>query len=111
MPNYVRLAASAKRQVDGAGRAVSLVRLSGATPDGALPWRGVANPRATPENLASYKAAFIPLSGEIKMGLSKTTTDLIKTSSATCLIGTTDDLSQYTELIDTVLGRFKITAA
>lgn len=111
MPNYPRAAATAKRLVDGAGRSVTLVRLSGSTPDGAKEWRGVADPRATPEATLQVKAAFLPLTGEMRLGLSKTTQDLIKKSDATCLIGTTLDLSQYTELIDTVLGRFKITAA
>jgi len=51
------------------------------------------------------------MAGEVKLGLSKATLDLIKKSDATCLIGTTDDLSQFTELTDAILGRFKITAA
>jgi hypothetical protein len=105
MPNYVKAAATAKRLVDGAGRDVTLVQLDFDTPDPAKPWRGRSNPRETPASTVTLKAAFLPLAGNVQLGISQATIDLAKKNDETCMIGTTLDLSIYQELVDSLEGR------
>lgn len=110
--DYSKMAAIAKTLVDGAGRPVTLVQLDYDAADPTKPWRGPVNPRETPAQTLALRAAFVPLTGEAKLGLSKEIIDLAKKSSATCLIGSTADLSDFQELIDSKDGRtYKITAA
>jgi hypothetical protein len=109
MVDYAANQATAKRLVDGAGRDVTLIQLDYDAQDDSKPWRGVSDPRATPARSLGLKAAFLPLAGNVQLGLSKATMDLVKTADATCLIGTSEDLSPFQELQDSKGGvRFKI---
>lgn len=110
--DYSALAVKAKQLVDDTGRDVTLVRLDFDQDDPDKDWLGPVNPRSDPQEQATYKAVFVPLSGADKLGLSKQTLDLVKRSSATCMIGTLDDLGQYQELIDSEGGdRYKVIAS
>lgn len=110
MPNYLANAATAKRLIDGAGKDVRLIALDFDVDDASKPWLGPVDPRATPAKTLNVKAAFVPLAGNIKLGLSKQAMDLIKRADATCLIGSQEDLRAYQELIVVSSGeRFKIT--
>jgi hypothetical protein len=60
MVNYVRMAATAKRLIEGNGRTVTLVRLSRSPEDTDKPWRG---PDLTPDPVPpaiTCKAVIIP---------------------------------------------------
>ena len=108
--NYATLAAKAKVLVDGAGRPVTLVQFDYDAADLAKPWRGPEDPRATPAQTLALRAAFVSLAGNAQLGLSKQAIDLAKKSTATCLIGSTIDLTPFQELIDSKDGRaYKIT--
>lgn len=48
MPNYTKLRATAKRLVEGAGRAVTVRRRNDTPADATMPWRGPADPAAVP---------------------------------------------------------------
>jgi hypothetical protein len=107
--DYNALAAAAAEAIGGAGRTVTLIALDFDVDDASKPWLGPTNPRATPAKQLTIKAAFLPLAGNVKLGLSKQTMDLVKKADATVLIGTTEDLRAYQELIDSNGERYKIT--
>lgn len=106
MPNYAKLAATAKRLVDGAGRTVTLIALDYDVDDPTKPWLGPVDPRATPAKTLQVKAAFVSLGAGL--GFSKQAIDLSKKATASCLVGSTEDLSIYQELLDGQ-DRYKIT--
>lgn len=92
------------------GADATLIALDFDVSDPAKPWRGPADPRATPAKTLAVKALFLPIAGNIKLGLSKQATDLIKRSDATALVGSGEDLRGYQELVvDRTGERFKIT--
>lgn len=111
MADFVKLAATAKRLIDGNGRLVRLIALDFDVDDPAKPWLGPVDPRGTPAKALEVNAAFLPLAGNVKLGLSKQAMDLAKKATATCLIGSTLDLRSYQELIDISESneRYKIT--
>jgi hypothetical protein len=109
MADFVKLAVTAKRLVDGNGRTITLVALDFDTPDPAQPWLGPENPRSTPARQLELIASFLPLASTVRLGLSKQTIDLAKKADATCLIGSTEDLSVFQELVDSNGERYKIT--
>lgn len=114
--NYAKLLATAQRLIGGgtnpAGRSVTLTKLGATIPDPLKPWRGQVDPRSPASITLSYMAAFVPLYSKSQLGITKTTTDLIKTSDATCLIATSDDLQGFQELKDSSDNRqYKIVAA
>lgn len=47
MPDYQKLAQTAKRLIDKSGRSITINRLERTPADVSKPWRGEANPRAT----------------------------------------------------------------
>lgn len=110
--DYNDIAATAKSLIEDefAGSAVTLVALDYDVEDASKPWRGPVDPRATPGKTLSVKVLFLPIAGNIKLGLSKEAQDLIKRADATALVGSQEDLRVYHELIVDRSGeRFKIT--
>lgn len=105
MVDFNRSAATAKRLVDKNGRDVTLVELDFDADNTSKPWRPQEKPRDTPASTASYRASFVPLAATDRLGFRRITEDMIKRSDATCLIGTSDNLEKYQELIDSRDGR------
>lgn len=105
MPDYPHLLTIAQKLINNAGRIVTLTKLGSTVPDPTKPWRGPADPRSPVGSSATYKAAFLILSGHYKLGLTQTTMDLAKKSDATCLIASSDNLETYQELTDSTDGR------
>ncbi len=103
--NYTKLAATAKRLVDAAGRSVVLNRLDQAPPDSDIPWEGPADPSATPDATATVIGAFVPLTTGKSLGLETLDMDLMKRTSEVCLVGPGTvsppfDLATANELVD-----------
>jgi hypothetical protein len=110
--DYNEFALLAKTLIEDefSGAAVTLVALDFDADDSTKPWRGPVDPRATPGKTLAVKALFLPIAGNIKLGLSKQTIDLIKRADATALVGSGEDLRVYQELVvDRTGERFKIT--
>lgn len=105
MPNYQASAASALRAINSAGRAVTLVALDFDTPDPATPWRGVANPRATPARTLPLKMVVVSVAAVSALGLKKSTLDLAKKADMCGMISTPEKLDLFQELIDSKDGR------
>lgn len=107
--DYLTLAETAKTLVDDAGRNVTLIALDFDAPDSEKPWRGPRNPRETPAQTLTVRAAFVPLSSMSTMGVQKSTLDVAKKADKTCLVGSQLDLSRFHEVLDSEDGkRYKI---
>ena len=63
MVDFVRAAATAKRNIEKNGRFVTLVKASRTPGNAAQPWRGPASPEVPADQLGPVKMAFIPPSG------------------------------------------------
>ena len=65
MPNYVKLAATAKRLIEAAGRTCTLRKSNLAVVDPGKPWRAPASPPTAPDGGAviTVKVAFVPPEG------------------------------------------------
>lgn len=112
MPNYVRAQATAKRVIAKAGRAVQLLQLDATVPDPTQPWRGPIDPRATPTKVLNTFAAFVSVTSNSDLGIHKTVSDMIKSADEVCMVASTEDLTLYQELVDSLDGRhYKIMAA
>jgi len=98
MVDYVKLAATALRLVEKNGRTVQFVKLD-TTPlaDSTKPWRGTSNPRTTPDATLDLKAVVV---GPTSLGFKTTVSDFLKKSEQIMIVATTQDLSQYNEIVD-----------
>mgnify|MGYP001636530185 CR=1 FL=1 len=89
---------------------IRLIALDYDVDDPAKPYLGPEDPRATPARQLTAKALFLPIAGNVKLGLSKTAMDLIKRADCTALVGSGEDLRDFQEVYVPHLGeRFKIT--
>lgn len=98
--DYLKLAALAKTMIDGAGRPVTFVKLNRTPTDPAKPWRGNVDPRGAPAATLTANAVFVEPSSATKLGMSTTTSDLLKKSKAILLVATDTELEGYEEVID-----------
>ncbi len=67
MPNYVKLAATAERLIQAAGRAVTLVKFETGEDDSNEPWWGTAVPRDNATEVP-LTGAFVPVAGLVEWG-------------------------------------------
>ena len=103
MPNYTKLAATARRLVEASGRPVNLIKLD-PTGESGKPWDGPADPRATPADSLDCHGVFVP-PGSGGLGAMVESNDLFKTSQQICILtvdaGTwTMDALEAEELVD-----------
>lgn len=112
MPNYAALAQTAENLIEGFGRPVILVKLDFGYEDDTKPWRVAADPRLNPEQTLEVSAVFVPLESNIRLGLGKITVDMLRQAEALCLVGSSLDVTQFHELIDSQdQRRYKIKAS
>lgn len=69
MVDFVALAITVKRLIDGSGRPITLVKLNQGATDSSKPWRGLADPRATPAATASGNGVFVDPSSLSELGI------------------------------------------
>lgn len=105
MIDYVEIANIAKTLIDENGREVTIVRFDQSPGDPTKPWRGPADPRATPDATATVKGVFVPPSGAAKLGLSTVDQDLMKRTSEILIVAPGADappfdLATANEIID-----------
>jgi hypothetical protein len=102
MPDYVNLAAVAKRLIEEAGRNVVFRRINRAITDAAKPWRASETAHSSPETEVTVKMVFVdPVSGS-KMGFSFANQDLVAQASAIGLVAATS-ASQALEAFDEIV--------
>lgn len=105
MPNYASNAATARRMIKAAGRNVTLVALDFDATDPNRPWRGPADPRATPSRTLTVSFVQVPIASISALGLTKNTLDLAKKAALTGIISTPEKLDLFQELLDSKDGR------
>lgn len=105
MVDYIKLATTALRLVEGAGRDVTFRRLNRTTlDDAAKPWRGTATPRAAVAASVTASAVAIHPSEASLLGIATEDSELIKRSDQILIVAlgatSTDDLSTFEEVLD-----------
>jgi hypothetical protein len=94
------------------GRSVTVIKLDDSVDDAAKPWRGASDARSTPAASSTQTAVFVPPTGS-GLGSLVQQEELIKRSEQIMLIApgaaSSDDLSDFDEVIDTDGSRWKIT--
>lgn len=111
MVDFVALAAIAERLITENGRAVTVVKLNQGSDDTAKPWRGVADPRATPVATVTGNGVFVELSSLSELGIQAS--DDKRVEKVVMFAANDDDgnnLLTFDELIDDT-ERWKIVAS
>ena len=107
MPNYTKLAATALRLVENAGRAITLVKFHTTPGNASKPWLGATSPRGANATQLNTTGVFVEPSSATSLGMSTEISDLLKRSEQVIIVASTSDLSQYHEVIDNSI-RWKI---
>ena len=100
--DYPALIATAQRLITENGRSVTFVEFDTTLDDSDKPWRGPADPRATPESTLTVDAVFVePLSVE-QLGSSTRIKDLLARSDKIMIVspGANVDLTIFQEVVD-----------
>lgn len=92
----------------GLARTVTLRRLNYTPPDPQQPWLPPADPRATPAATLAITAAFVHPSSARELGLEARLTDWVKRAQQIAIVAHVDDLSTYSELLDTDASVWRI---
>lgn len=101
MVDFVKLKATAQRLIAANGRAVTFIQHDQTLSDPAKPWKGPADPRATPASTSNQVAVFVEPFSATELGLSSIQTDLIKRSDQIMIVAAgVVDLSQFQEVLD-----------
>lgn len=106
MPDYTKLATTAKRLVEKAGKTITFVKLDETVSNTEKPWKNNSDNRTTADEKI-LSGVFVEPSSATKLGMSTETSDLLKRSSQIVIVASTDDLEDYNEIIDSNL-RWKI---
>lgn len=100
----VAQAQKAQTLVAAKGRTVTFVKLDRTQDDPAKPWRGTSDPRTTPAATADVPAVIVPPRGVTFLGLSQTSTELLKRAEQIIIAApgpnSTDELETFDEVID-----------
>ena len=112
MVDLTPLIAVAQRLITENGRSVTLVQFDTVPTSASQPWKGNADPRATPAAELPIDAAFVNPSGASSLGLSLTTSDLLKRSEQILIIspGAQVDVTPFHEVLDIDGTSWKIQA-
>lgn len=113
--DYNRMAATARRLIDGAGRTINVRKLATAPTDAAKPWRGQADPVAPlAAGPTPLRAVAVPPSSLSQLGMSTESPDLVQRSRLIFIAAPPeagpDDLSGYDEVVDSDGDIHRITA-
>lgn len=104
MPDYVKLAATAKRLIEGAGRNVVFRRLGKQIDDPTKPWRASENIRNPADLEVQAQAVFVDPVSAAKMGLGlDSQSDLMKKIEAVALVAvesSPEDLETCDEIVE-----------
>lgn len=109
MPNYVKLANTAKRLIEKSGRSITLYKRSDTPADVNKPWRGptdatTATPPAQPPTASTtVKAVFVQAGSESELGQLIEALELVKRRGNRFLVAalsTNVDLRQYDVIQD-----------
>jgi len=99
--DYIKLAATAARLIQQAGRTVTFVRPDQDAADANKPWNGPADTEANPANSADVKAVFVPPSGAADLGLSTLHVDMLATIKEIAIVEPGEfDLAMASEMVD-----------
>lgn len=114
MIDYTQLAERVRILVEKHGREVTFVRFHQTPADGAKPWRGPADPRASVDAEATVKAVFVPPSSADRLGMSTVDEDLLRRTAFVCIVGPGStappfDLSTAHEIMDEGGVRRRVT--
>lgn len=82
------------------GKPVTLRRLDTTPPDPLQPWRGPVDPRASATTL-DVDAVFVEPSSQQMLGVNAELVDWLKRAQQIAIVASSDDLSVYSELVDT----------
>jgi hypothetical protein len=105
MPDYAALAATAKRLLDGAGRSLTFINLDFDAEDASKPWRGPEDPRLRTARELVLFGTQVQIASTVKLGLSVEFYEAVKKASLVFLVGSSEDLNQYDEVIDSRDGK------
>lgn len=102
MVDTTKLIATAQRLIKKNGRAVQLLQFDSAPANPSQPWKGNADPRATPDATLDLSAVFVQPSSAVRLGLSAESSDLIKRSEQILIVspGPTVDVRVFHEVVD-----------
>jgi len=105
MPDYTKLAATAKRLIEASGRTVTFRRLGTQVDDPTKPWRASENVRNPAELEVQAKAVFVDPVSAAKMGLGVTGEEMINKIDSVALVASdsalTFDLETFHEVVET----------
>ena len=110
MVDFAASIATAQRLITENGRLVTLVSLDDTPAVAAQPWKGAADPRATPDATLPVRAVFVPPSSASALGLRIDTNDLVKRAEQIAIVspGGAVDTEIYDEIADSDGSRWKI---
>lgn len=104
MPDYVKLATTAKRLIEAAGRIVTFRQLGDQVADPTKPWRSSPNIRNPAAAEINVKAVFVDPISAAKMGLGiNLESDLIAKITAVALVAAdsvANDLEKFHEIVE-----------
>lgn len=98
--DYTEIAGIAQELVAEFGRAVTLRQVATTGPDPAQPWRGPVDPRSAPVATLAVTACMVEPSSARELGLNVQVTDWLKRAQQIAIVASADDLSEYSELVD-----------
>lgn len=101
MPNFVKLAATAKRLIDGSGRTISVIREAAVVVDSSQPWRSDPTPVTT---TVTGKAAFVSAGSGLGITF---ITEAVRRGNQVCMFPADDDggndLTKFTKIADNLV--------
>lgn len=102
MPDYVKLAATAKRLIEASGRNITFRKLAQQLDSPTEPWRGGSTVRSTPELEETVKGVLVDAVSGAKMGFLLEDQELINQISLVGLVAA-DSSEEDLEIMDEVV--------
>lgn len=96
---------SAATDAGGVARQITIERFAQTAATPSQPWKGPADPRASVDATATLDAVFVPPTGAAKLGMGSVDEDLLKMTSAICIVAPTSatyDLTTANEIVDSL---------
>lgn len=106
--DYLPILATAQELVAEFGKSVVLRQLDVSAPDPSMPWRGPANPRATPLALLAVSAVFVEPSSLQTLGVNTALIDWLPRAQQVAIVSNPNDLTSFNELLDTDASAWRV---
>lgn len=107
--NYAPKLALAIRLVKFYGRPFTLIQMDSTPSDLAKPWRGTAEPRATPTSTLSIYGVFVEPESLERLGMQRSSSDFIKSTEQVMIVAHGSSLGKFDEVIDENGTEYKIS--